>query len=133
MHLEELYELRAKIIRSSDFGAMANGSRMDFHMEGEVKGRINGKWSGIDYGRIRKTMGNAVILHVHETIETDRGIVSVLRRGYAIPQRDGKYKVRAFCVFETGSKELEFLNTVVAAVEGTAGDGELNLKVYEIR
>ncbi len=133
MNLEALYEVTARIVRTSEIGDSGHEKRSDFYLEGEVKGRISGKISGVDYGSARRLPGgDVVVIHVHETITTDKGLISVLRRGYAISRADGSYEVRAFCLYRTGIKELDFLNTAVAAVEGTARDGALNLKVYQI-
>lgn len=133
MELVKLYEVRAKVVRQLELGSTGDATRIDFYLEGEVKGRINGRYTGVDYGSVMKSLGETVVVHVHETIETDKGSISSLRRGYAVPQKDGSYKVSAFCVFHTGIKELDFLNKTLGAVEGTAGGGELRLTVYEVR
>jgi len=127
-----LYELDAKISKSIDFGGAADGSRSDVYLEGEVQGRITGKFRGVDYGLARgSAKGGAVVIHVHETIATKIGLISVLRRGYAVPA-GRRYRVRAFCLFQTGSEELKFLNSTVAFAEGFADSKTVRLSVYEL-
>jgi hypothetical protein len=127
-----LYRLNASVSGVSDFGRTADGSRADVFLEGTVRGRINGKFKGIDYGLSRATgEGGAVVIHVHETIETNGGLVSVIRRGYAIPDGE-RYKVRAFCLFQTAIKKLNFLNTVLGLAEGYADAKSVRLSVFEM-
>jgi hypothetical protein len=90
MNFELLYELEAKITKSVEIGGGFGAGRTDFHLEGRVQGKVNGSYEGIDYGSmIRTDAGEAVYVHVHETIRTGGGIVSALRRGYAIPSKEG--------------------------------------------
>ncbi|MEM0445411.1 MAG: DUF3237 family protein [Nitrososphaerota archaeon] len=133
MNLELLYELEAKIVRTVDVGGGAMGGRTDYHMQGKVSGKINGSYEGVDYGSTVKTdLGDAVYVHVHETIKTDKGVISALRRGYAVPGEQG-YTVRAFVLFQTGIQELRYLNWTLGLAEGVAGPDGLKLKIYAVR
>ncbi|GBC70521.1 hypothetical protein HRbin02_00289 [Candidatus Calditenuaceae archaeon HR02] len=133
MDLDLLYELEAKVIRTVEIGGGATGGRTDFYMQGKVSGKINGSYEGVDYGSTVKTeRGDAVYVHVHETIKTDKGIISAFRRGYAIPSGQG-YNVRAFVLFQTGVPELRYLNWTLGLAEGVAGPDGLKLKIYAVR
>ncbi len=134
MELELLYELEAKITKSVEIGGGFGAGRTDFHLEGRVAGKISGSYEGIDYGSmIRTDAGEAVYVHVHETIRTDGGVISALRRGYAIPSKEGGYEVRAFVLFQTGIPALRFLNWTLGFAEGRAGPDGLRLKIYAVR
>lgn len=135
MDLELLYELEAKIVRTVDIGGGATGGRTDYHMQGQVKGKINGSYEGVDYGSTVKTdQGDAVYVHVHETITTDKGVIAAMRRGYAVPSKQGQgYDVRASVLFQTKIPELRHLNWTVGFAEGVAGPDGLKLKIYAIR
>jgi hypothetical protein len=134
MNFELLYELEAKITKSVEIGGGFGAGRTDFHLEGRVQGKVNGSYEGIDYGSmIRTDAGEAVYVHVHETIRTGGGIVSALRRGYAIPSKEGGYDVRAFVLFQTGIPELRFLNWTLGYAEGRAGPEGLRLRIYAVR
>jgi Protein of unknown function (DUF3237) len=133
MKLNLLYELLSRTTKVSDFGGTHDGPRADVHLEGEVKGRVSGKFHGIDYGLSRTTgASGVVVVHVHETITTDDGLISVMRRGYAIPDGDNGYRIRASCLFQTGSKKFEFLNTTLGLAEGHADAEKVELSVFEV-
>lgn len=133
MELEPLFELEAQIVRTVEVGKTPNVGRTDFHMRGKVSGKINGSYEGIDYGSMFKTdEGDAVYVHVHETISTDKGVIAGVRRGYAVPSGSG-YKVRAFIFFQTAIPEYRYLNWTVCVAEGTATSEGLKLKIYAVR
>jgi len=133
--LDLLYQLNSKVTRVSNFGETADGPRADVYLEGEVKGKVSGRFQGVDYGlsRVSGNSGNSgmVVIHVHETIDTADGHVSVLRRGYAIPS-DGGFKVKSVCLFQTSSPKLEFLNSTIGLAEGYADDKKVELTVFEV-
>lgn len=133
LQLELLYELEAKIVRAVEIGKTNIVGRTDFHMIGVVRGKINGKYEGIDYGLIVQTdEGDAVYVHVHETITTDNGVIAGVRRGYAIPV-DNQYKVRTFTLHQTSIREFRYLNWTLCIGEGFAGPDGLKLKIYAVR
>lgn len=133
MDLDLLYELEAKIIRTVEVGGGTTGGRTDFYLQGKVSGKVNGSYEGVDYGtNIKTDRGDAVYVHVHETIKTERGVISALRRGYAIPNGQA-YSVRAFVVFQTGIPEFKFLNWTLGFAEGVAGPEGLRLKIYAVK
>lgn len=133
MKLRPLYDVRSKTVRVSQFGDTPDGPRADYYLEGKVKGRVKGSFHGVDYGlsRVSKKKAGPVVLHVHETIETEDGLISVMRRGYAIPDGD-RYHIRSTCLFQTSIKALEYLNSTVAVAEGYAGSEGVNFAVFEV-
>ncbi|MEM0349354.1 MAG: DUF3237 family protein [Candidatus Caldarchaeum sp.] len=133
MELEPFYELEAQIVRTDEIGETPYGRRSNFHMKGTVKGKINGTYEGIDYGTIVKTeAGDVVHVYVRETITTEKGIISGIRQGYAVPSQDG-LAVRLFIFFHTQIPEYRFLNWTLGVAEGKAGPEGLRLKVSLLR
>ena len=131
MNFTPLYRIEAKITRTDEIGG--NTNRANYYLEGRVEGEISGSYEGIDYGSLFKTPnGDAVYVHVHETIKTGAGVISGLRRGYAIPLKTGGYKVRAFVFFQTNITQHAYLNWTVGFAEGTAGPDGLKLTVYKV-
>ncbi|MGA2664915.1 MAG: hypothetical protein ABSF83_08230 [Nitrososphaerales archaeon] len=132
MKLRLLYRVTARPTGVSRFGDTPYGSRSDYHLEGEVVGRVSGRFRAVDYGLAAPKGVHPVSLHVHETIETDDGLVSVMRRGYVVPE-EGRGRVKATCTFQTSSKNLGFLNTTVALAEGYADEKRgLRLSVFAL-
>ena len=126
-----LYELEANW-RIISYGDTPLGPRNDFELEGTVKGKINGKFSGVDYGI--GTQNNAIAVHVHERVVTDDGEnISMFRQGFAVPNSKGTYDIKCFVMFSTGSKKYAWLNTTVAVLEGEGSSNQPNLraKAYE--
>ena len=132
MKLRLLYRLKSNTTEVSQFGDTHDGPRADVYLEGEVKGRVNGKFHGVDYGLSRglKNPGT-VVLHVHETIVTDDGPISVMRRGYAVPE-GASFHVKATCLFQTASRKFDFLNGTIGVAEGYADGKGVQLSVFEV-
>jgi len=129
--LRLLYRVTARPIGVSRFGETPYGSRSDYHLEGEAVGRVSGRFRAVDYGLTAPRGAHPVSLHVHETIETDDGLISVMRQGYVVPG-EGRGRVKATCTFQTASKKLGFLNTTVALAEGYANEKGLRLSVFAL-
>ena len=126
---EKIYEVIANW-RVVEYGDTPDGTRYDFHFEGKAIGKINGAVQGIDYATVDRD--NNVSQHVHETITTDEDVtISVLRRGKAIPlpSGDGQYKVLGFAKYNTGSPKYSWLNSTLAAIEGTGKPTNPNLNL----
>ena len=131
MNFKQLYRIDAKVTKTVDIGG--NTNRADYYLEGHVEGAIWGSYEGVDYGSLFKTPdGDAVYVHVHETIKTEKGVITGLRRGYALPSKNGGYRVRAFVFFQTSIPEYMYLNWTMGFAEGTADPEGLKLTIYSV-
>ena len=117
----------------TDFGQTPLGGRNNFELKGKVTGKIKGTFSGFDYGT--GGANGVVVVHAHDSITASDGSnISMFREGFAIPNPKGTYDIKLFATFSTNSKELTWLNTTLAALEGEGNpkaSPNLRLKAYD--
>jgi hypothetical protein len=115
--LNELYELNVQLQPSIDFGITPEGKREDIPWTGEVRGKINGKYEGVDYLLTRND--GVRVMHVHGVITVNGDTkISIELTGYVKDTSNERLSLIGALSFWTGSKEFEWLNSVQGIEEG---------------
>jgi hypothetical protein len=133
MQPELLYDAKAKLSPPLNIGSVPEGTRLNVPFAGDVTGpSIHGKIEGIDYVLIRPD--GVGLVHVHAILTTDGGdIISVEVSGFMTAAPDGRFALKGAVTYQTGSKELGWLNSTQAVEDGFIDmtTGELNLKAFK--
>jgi len=134
MQGEMLYEEKLKTLPPVDIGAVPEGRRLDVPFTGDVSGPIiHGKVEGTDYMLLRPD--GVGIMHVHCVVTTDGGdLISYQVSGFLTAAPDGRFSVKGAITYQTGSKELSWLNSTQGVVDGffDMSTSELNVKVFKL-
>jgi len=133
MQEEILCEEKLKILPGVDIGPVPEGRRVDLPFSGDVSGpSIQGKVDGVDYVLFRPD--GVVLLHIHAVITTDGGDrISYQASAFATATPDGRFAIKGAVTYQTGSKELAWLNSTQGVVDGFVdmNKREVNAKVFK--
>jgi len=134
MQGEMLYEAKLKLLVPLEIGSVPEGRRLNVPFAGDVSGpSIHGKLEGIDYVLVRPD--GVGLLHVHGVLTTDGGdIISVEVSGFLTAAPDGRFALKGAVTYQTGSKELAWLNSTEGVEDGfiDMSTSELNVKAFKL-
>jgi len=134
MQGEMLYEAKLKLLAPLEIGSVPEGRRLNVPFTGDISGPIiHGKIEGIDYVLVRPD--GVGLRHVHAVLTTDGGdLISVEVSGFSTAAPDGRFALKGAVTYQTGSKELAWLNSTQGVEDGFVdmSTGELNAKIFKL-
>jgi len=140
---ELLYEGNPQLVELVEYGTkfsdlMAGkppgpeGARFDFHLVGNVKGKLTGRVKALVTMTVRPD--GLSVMEMHESLTTEDG-ENILLEGSAVSlpgDEPGSIRVKGAFTYHTSSKKYAWANSTIGVLEagGNLPKGDFTAKVY---